>query len=100
MVSPSWSPNLLSSGELDHIHSSAIELGENVGLGVDHSGLLKRLAGQEGVRVEGKRVHFRGDHIENALEAMQFPSSPPPYVLPESDRLILDQIYRRVEAVI
>ena len=78
MPSLSWSPNLLSSGALDRIHSAAIQLAENVGLVVDHSGLLDRLAGQEGVSIAAKRVHFRGDRIETALDAMRFPPTPPP----------------------
>ena len=74
----SWSPDLLSADKLDRIHSAAVELAETVGLLVDHAGLLSKLAGQEGVRINRNRVHFRGDRIQAALEAMRFPPSPPP----------------------
>ncbi len=78
MTSLSWSPNLLSADKLDRIHSAAVELAETVGLLVDHDGLLSKLVGREGVRIKGNRVHFRGDHIQAALDAMRFPPSPPP----------------------
>jgi len=78
MIPLSWSSSLLSTEQLENIHAEALELAERVGLLVDHTGLLSRLAGQEGVRIEGKRVRFRGDRIEAALKAMRFPPSPAP----------------------
>ncbi len=71
-------PNILSADQLDAIHQAALGLAEEVGLLVAHDGLLRRLAGQEGVRIVGQRVHFRSDRIEAALRAMRWPPIPYP----------------------
>lgn len=71
-------PNLLPGDRLNEIHQAAIELAESVGLLVRHEGLLGRLAGQVGIRIEAGRLFFRSDRIEAALRAMRFPPAPAP----------------------
>lgn len=78
MPSATLHSNLLDADRLDNIHFAAVGLAESVGLLVQHEGLLKRLANQEGVRIEAGRVFFRGDRIEAALRSMRFPPAPSP----------------------
>ncbi len=70
--------NVMSEERLEEIHQAALRLAEEVGLLVAHDVLLGRLAGRDGVRIAGQRVHFRTDVIEQALEAMRFPPTPYP----------------------
>ncbi len=78
MTGLEWHPSLLSESQIETVHQAAVDLASRVGLLVQHRGLLDRLAGQEGVRIDGQRVHFRADRIEESLGLLRYPPIPEP----------------------
>jgi trimethylamine--corrinoid protein Co-methyltransferase len=62
----------LSEKQLDHMHSKAVDLVELVGVSVPHEGIKRRLAGHEGVRIEGDVVRFEGGLVERMLKRLSY----------------------------
>ncbi|MBD3293087.1 MAG: hypothetical protein GF393_09195 [Armatimonadia bacterium] len=69
-------PQLLSDDQLQHIHQSALETIERVGIACDRTDVLDRLRERPNVRVEGDRIFLRAE---------------------DCDRMIREQVARRPE---
>jgi trimethylamine--corrinoid protein Co-methyltransferase len=63
----------LQSEQILRIHHEALRLVEKVGLQVSHVPTLRRIAGQEGVLLEGERVRFKRDLVAQAMAAVHYP---------------------------
>lgn len=73
----------LTQGQIEIMHQEALKLIETVGLKVPHEGILKRLSGEKGVRVEKNRMKFDGSLVEKCLKELSYPDEkiPPRPVL-------------------
>jgi trimethylamine--corrinoid protein Co-methyltransferase len=63
----------LTQDQIKKMHQEALKLIETVGLRVDHEGIVKRLCGEKGVRVEKDRMKFDGSLVEKCLKELSYP---------------------------
>ncbi|MCX7670749.1 MAG: trimethylamine methyltransferase family protein, partial [Anaerolineae bacterium] len=63
----------LSQAEMRLMHEQALGLIERVGLKVPHAPTLRLLSDYAGVTVDGERVRFRADLVQEALAAQWYP---------------------------
>ncbi|UCG93602.1 MAG: trimethylamine methyltransferase family protein [Candidatus Aerophobus sp.] len=74
----------LTQGQIEIMHQEALKLIETVGLKVPHEGIVKRLSGEKGVRVEKDRMKFDGSLVEKCLKELSYPDekiSPRPILI-------------------
>ena len=64
----------LQPEQIQRIHQEALRLVEKVGLQVSHTPTLRRIAGQQGVLIDGERVRFRPDLVARAMAAVHYPA--------------------------
>jgi trimethylamine---corrinoid protein Co-methyltransferase len=64
----------LQPEQIQRIHQEALRLVEKVGLQVAHLPTLRRIAGQQGVLIEGERVRFKPDLVAKAMAAVRYPA--------------------------
>ncbi|MDR7387842.1 MAG: trimethylamine methyltransferase family protein, partial [Armatimonadota bacterium] len=62
----------LSQAEIRLMHEQALGLIERVGLKVPHAPTLRLLGDYAGVTVDGGRVRFRADLVQEALAAQWY----------------------------
>lgn len=65
----------LTAANMRCIHDAALGLIERVGLRVPHEVVRRLLADYQGVSVEGERVRFEPDLVQQALAAQTYPQS-------------------------
>ncbi|MCK4420147.1 trimethylamine methyltransferase family protein [Candidatus Aerophobetes bacterium] len=68
----------LTQGQIEIMHQEALKLIETVGLKVPHEGIVKRLSGEKGVRVEKDRMKFDGSLVEKCLRELSYPDEKVP----------------------
>lgn len=67
----------IASHDLNAFHRDVVHLVENVGMQVEHPGILRRLSDCDGVTIRGDRVSFDGDLVEQHVFSVQYDM--PPY---------------------
>jgi len=68
----------LTQGQIEIMHQEALKLIETVGLKVPHEGIVERLSGEKGVRVEKDRMKFDGSLVEKCLRELSYPDEKVP----------------------
>lgn len=63
----------LTSDQIQSMHTSALQLVEQVGISVPHRGILALLSGQKGVSIHGEVVCFQPEVVERAMRLMCYP---------------------------
>ncbi len=63
----------LTQDQIKKMHQEALELIEKIGLKVPHEGIIKRLSGKKGVRIEKERVKFDASLVEECLKELSYP---------------------------
>lgn len=63
----------LTDEDIDKMHVAMLDIIEDVGLKVPHDGILKLLAGKDGVKIKGDIVKFKPELVEKAISEMEYP---------------------------
>ncbi|RLG23206.1 hypothetical protein DRN85_09770, partial [Methanosarcinales archaeon] len=63
----------LTEDEIKRMHQETLKLIERIGLKIPHQGIIKRLSGEKGVKVEKDRIKFDGWLVEKCLSTLSYP---------------------------
>ncbi|MCL5985662.1 MAG: trimethylamine methyltransferase family protein [Actinobacteria bacterium] len=68
-----WLSGGFTADDIEKMHSAMLDVVENVGLNIQHDGILRELSGIAGVNISGENVMFSADLVEKAISQMQYP---------------------------